>query len=197
MSVMPNRSDDGATDDSPASARAQLVSQLFRENNRALIRFLTANLVNENDALEVAQEAYVRLLQLDRPDAISYLRTYLFRTALNLAIDRSRRATRAKRHHQTESIDAWLDNDTVVRAALAEQEIDLVRIAIQELKPKYRRALVLHKFHDLSIAQVAADMNITPRMVRSYITRALVYCQLRIDGASADVAYESMMEHDA
>jgi len=160
------------------------------------MRFLAANLVSEQDAREVAQEAYVRMLQLDQADAISYLRTYLFRTALNIAIDRRRRVSRAERHVQVESLDDWFDKDSVMQAALAQQEVDLVRAAIQELKPKYRQALILNKFHDLSISQIASEMHLTPRMVRSYVTRALIYCQLRIDGATADDAYRAMMEKD-
>src|ERR1700692_2213882 len=43
------------------------------------------------EGVEVAQEAYVRLLSLDRPGAVSYLRAFLFKTAANIAIDRRRR----------------------------------------------------------------------------------------------------------
>jgi len=66
----------------PASAnRNEAVSELFRANNRALISFLLTHLSNEGEAREVAQEAYIKLLQLDRPEAVSFLRAYLFRIA--------------------------------------------------------------------------------------------------------------------
>src|SRR5690554_3165594 len=68
-----------------------LVERLFREHNEALIRFLRARLRSYQEACEVAQEAYVRLLSLDRPGAVSYLRAFLFKTAANIAIDRRRR----------------------------------------------------------------------------------------------------------
>src|SRR5579864_9318500 len=76
---------------SPGAANAELVERLFREHNEALIRFLLARLRSRQAALEVAQEAYVRLLSLDEPGAVSYLRSFLFKTAANLAIDRRRR----------------------------------------------------------------------------------------------------------
>src|ERR1700730_2868328 len=82
----------------PASAnRNEAVSELFRANNRALISFLLTHLSNEGEAHEVAQEAYIKLLQLDRPEAVSFLRAYLFRIAANLAIDRIRRRARKDR----------------------------------------------------------------------------------------------------
>src|ERR1700732_5026585 len=70
---------------------AALIERLFREHNEALVRFLRGRVESHNEALEVAQEAYVRLLSLDQPGAVSYLRAFLFKTAANMAIDRRRR----------------------------------------------------------------------------------------------------------
>src|SRR5690625_3004835 len=82
----------------PASAaggdealRAAAVKKLVREVNESLIRVLWARLGSYEDAQEVAQEAYVRLLNLDDPGVVSYQRALLFRIAKNLAIDRLRR----------------------------------------------------------------------------------------------------------
>ncbi len=80
-----------------AGARAEEVERLFRDHNESLIRFLTLRLQSRQEAREVAQEAYVRLLQLRTPDVASFVRAYLFRIAGNLAIDRlRRRATESK-----------------------------------------------------------------------------------------------------
>jgi len=62
------------------------LSQLFREHNRALVLFLASRLKNIQAAREVAQEAYVRVLELDTPGAISFLRSYLFKVAANLLL---------------------------------------------------------------------------------------------------------------
>src|SRR5262245_30600732 len=103
---------------------ATAVAELFREHNRTLIGFLAARLKSEQDAREVAQEAYVRLLQLDRPGAVSFLRSYLFRTAANLATDRLRqRQVRGS----TEPIDVLAD--LTDEQAAPENEI----AAVQEL----------------------------------------------------------------
>jgi hypothetical protein len=65
-------------------SHSELIERLFREHNEALVRFLLARLRSRQAALEVAQEAYVRLLSLDQPGAVSYLRSFLFKTAANL-----------------------------------------------------------------------------------------------------------------
>lgn len=70
------------------------IERLFREHNEALLRFIAAKLGSEQEAREVAQEAYVRLLSLHKPEAVSYLRAFLYKTAANLAFDRLRQRAR-------------------------------------------------------------------------------------------------------
>lgn len=76
---------------------------------------------------------------------------------------------------------------------LAEQELELIKEAIGELKSKYQRAFVLHKFDERSIAEVAVEMDLTPRMVRTYIARTVFYCRLRLDGVGHAEAHKAMM----
>src|SRR5262249_21285839 len=76
--------------DAPHEDHSRVISDLLRAHNGALVSFLAARLHNAQDARDVAQEAYVRLLQLDAPGALSFLRGYLFKIAENLAIDRLR-----------------------------------------------------------------------------------------------------------
>src|SRR5688572_644070 len=80
----------GSVASADAKDRIALVKRLFEEHNRTLVSFLHARLHCEQEARDVAQEAYVRLLQLDGHGAISFLRSYLFRIAENLAVDRLR-----------------------------------------------------------------------------------------------------------
>lgn len=71
--------------------RGAAVARIFREHNRKLVGLLVTRLKNEQEAKEVAQEAYVKVLQLEPGrGAVSYLRSYLFKVAENLAIDRLR-----------------------------------------------------------------------------------------------------------
>jgi RNA polymerase sigma factor (sigma-70 family) len=182
------------TEGPPPLPKTDLISQLFRDNNRALVNFLLTHLSDEQEAREVAQEAYVKLLQLDRPEAISFLRTYLFRIAANLAIDRVRRGARKDRIDRLDVFEDWSGSPIVEREVLAAQEVALVRQAISELKPNYQRAFILHKFRDWPVTDIAVDMAMTPRMVRSYIARSVCYCRLRLDGEHAKTALAMLKE---
>jgi RNA polymerase sigma factor (sigma-70 family) len=165
--------------DVPLEARSALVDRLFREHNRSLMSFLVMRLRSVHEARDVAQEAYVRLLQLDRPGAVSLLRAYLFRTAANLAVDRLRR--RAVRDRvATELFEEMAEDETLERTVLARQEFEIVRTAMAALPEKCRRAFVLHVIDGVSTPEVARRMGLSERMVRLHVSRALTECKLRL-----------------
>lgn len=186
-----------ATDDGGMSAdlRARSVASLFRNHNRALVNFLTLRLQSVQEAREVAQEAYVRLLQLDRPAAHSFLQAYLFRVASNLAIDRLRRRgaeMRATAH--AELFDEFDDLQEPERAAMASQQLDLVRRCLEELPENCRHAFVMHRIEGLGIDDIAARLKVSSRMIYMYLERAMIYCRLRTDGATAEEARQRMKQ---
>lgn len=168
------------------------IARLFRQHNHALVRFLTLRLQSENEAKEVAQEAYVRLLQLDRPGVHSFLRAQLFRIAMNLAVDRLRRRNIELRAARAELFDELDDVHEPERSVLAAEELDLLCLSLDELPEPCRRAFLLHRLEGLSVEQIAQRMNVTGRMIRHHLGRALIYCRLRSDGMTAEQAREQM-----
>jgi RNA polymerase sigma factor (sigma-70 family) len=180
-------------DDAGPQTRASALSSLFREHNRTLVRFINARLRNEQEANEIAQEAYVKMLQLDRcPGTASFMRHYLFRVAENLAVDRIRQRYSRSRLDQLTSIDDLFQEALAERTVLAGQELALLRAAVAELPEKYREAFRLIKLEDKSFPQAADLMRLSERMVRKYITRALLYIRLRREGSSATDAWNKV-----
>lgn len=175
----------------PFESTAAAISQLFREHNRVLVAYLTARLRSEQEAKEVAQEAYVRLLQLQEPDRPGLLRAYLFKTATNLAIDRLRHRRIQQRSEEQPELFADLnasrsDLEDPAKQALAREQADRLLGYLQELPIKCQQVLGLHRFEGLSQQEVAVRMGISARMVRRYVTYAMVYCHLRLDGMAVD-----------
>lgn len=179
--------------ESAAEDRAAQIASIFREHNRILVGFLVSRLHNEQEAMEVAQEAYVKVLQLEpKSGAVSYLRSYLFRTAENLAVDRMRQRHSRDRLDRLESLDGLFDESLAERAVMAEQELALLRCAVAELPGRSREAFRLHKLEDRPLPEVAAMMGVSERMVRKFIGRALIYVRLRREGFSVAEAKEKM-----
>lgn len=187
----PDPPEEGAA--AASDGHAAEVAALFREHNRTLVNFLLARLKSEQDAREVAQEAYVRLLQLHHPSGVSFLRAYLFRVAANLATDRLRRRTVRV---GTESIELFEDlsserNTTEVGVAAAE-ELAFIRRCLHELPERWRDAFIRHRIHGESEVSIARSLGLTDRMVRNYIMQTLCYCRLRLDGATPEQAKERL-----
>ncbi len=169
--------------------RAALIERLFREHNQALIRFLMARLRSYQDARDVAQEAYVRLLSLDQPGAVSFLRAFLFKTAANIAIDRRRRDATHLRATELPLFHEFADARTPERRAADAQTVQRLEKLVAAMPRKCQQAFVLHQFHGRDFSSIAQEMKISERMVRKYVVRALLHCrqQLDIDGTERPV----------
>lgn len=154
------------------------IKVLFKNHNEELVRYLTSRLKSHDEAVEVAQEAYVRLLRLDDTSTIGFLRAFLFRTATNIAIDRIRRRGLAQAYvdqEQPQQVDEMF-GFTPERSIAAKQALERVLDCISTLPPKCRQAFVDYKFKNRSYDDIAADMGLTSSMIRKYVLRALVHC---------------------
>ena len=196
MGVFADRQGDAAGGEAPGDAvpvpaQAAEISRLFHEHNRALVSYLSSCLNDEQAAWEVAQEAYVRLLQLERPGAIGFLRAYLFRVARNLAIDRLRQDRSRVRREELDGAELF-EEPLAERALIAREECELIRQAVAELPPKYQQAFRGHRVQERAFEDIAAEMGLKPRMVRHYVTLSLVYIKLRRQGLGKDAAWKQL-----
>ena len=168
-----------------AADHADHVRRLFEEHNRALVSFLTARLNSLPEARDVAQEAYARLLQLDNPGAVSFLRAYLFRIAANLAMDRHRERKTREDRTPREFLEALVTLPSLERTVLAEQQLAVMVAALDELPEKCREVFALHYFAEKNVPDIALSMGLGSRMVQKYLARALSHCRARLDGGVA------------
>lgn len=180
-------------DERPDAGRAQVLSKLFEEHNRALHSFLMMHTRNEQEAHEVAQEAYVRVLQLHQPGAISFLRAYLFKTAANIAVDRARQRQARERLDRRDAEADPIDRLNPERTAMAREDLALLEQVLNELPPKYRYAFVRHRFDEIGTDDIARELKINPRMARNYISRTAIYCKLRLEGLTPAKAKAEVM----
>ncbi|RDS79361.1 RNA polymerase sigma factor [Dyella monticola] len=157
------------------------VEALFREHNRALIAFLQCRLHSLSDAQEVAQEAYLRMLTMDHREDIDSLRSYLFRVAGNLAIDKLRKHKVRSDFAAAQSHDEAMDEESPAHHAMAVEHVTGIRHALRELPPKASRAFVMHVIEGRDFASVAQAMKLSERMVRYHVANALAHCRARID----------------
>jgi RNA polymerase sigma factor (sigma-70 family) len=157
---------------------------LINELNAPLVQFLNRRVHNNEDANDLAQEAFLRMVKFERSATLTNARAFLFRTASNLAIDQLRRRKVHDRYVHAETAPTYADDDkcepSPERTVCAKQELELISAAIASLRPRARRAFLLHRNHDLSYAQIASEMAVSASMVEKYITEALKMLRAQI-----------------
>lgn len=171
-----------------ASSSSEIVGHVFQQYNESLVRYLTVRLCSLSDAEEVAQEAYARMLGLDKPDTIGHLQAYLFKIASNIAIDRIRKRSRQPQHLPLDGVSEGIAAPAaaVDRVVEARERLLLIRNIVAELPPKCRKAFLLYKFNGSSYREIADQMQLTESMIRKYVLRAIVYCRSRLDDESIE-----------
>ncbi len=84
---------------SPAELQTETIARLFERFRRPLLRYLTDLLSRRDEAEEVLQETYVRLMQVEKLDG-GRVRALIFKVATNLAYDRFRQRRTSRSHRQ-------------------------------------------------------------------------------------------------
>lgn len=167
--------------DSDDLKRRQFVTRLFERYRGHLLGYLTELLGRVEDAEDVAQESYARLLAMEDLDQSgSRARAYLFRIATNLAYDRFRRRRVRGLADARDISEIPCDGPTPERIVTVEQSLEIVKQVILELKPRCRRVFLMRTARELSYEDIAVRLSVSKRTVEREMQHALARCQRRL-----------------
>lgn len=158
------------------------VTRFYSEHGEELQRYLTRRLDCAQTAADLTHEAFVRLMNGRPAEALDNPRAYLFRIASNLVADHFRSAAKAApRTHGAEVVESVADKAPgPERTLLARDEVRRLDRAIDDLPPRQREVLLLHKFEGLSYAAIAERLGISKNTVMVHMMRALAHCRDRL-----------------
>ncbi len=143
-----------------------------------LLRFLRARLANEEDAEDLAQEAYLRLLRASDTKLIRDPVAYLFRIARNLVYEWY--TSRPPSSESLDDVDVLDEGLTVEALANCNQQIDRLEAVLQHLPPKCRAAIVMHRRDGMTYEEIASALDVSPAMVKKYLSQGLSRCRARL-----------------
>ena len=154
------------------------IENLVSNCHISLVNFLRRRLRVGEDARDVAQEAYIRLMQYEGSTDVKSPESLLFRIAINIANDVGRAD---KVRHLADHCDIdGLDFDSGVaspeREVSASQQLDLLYATIEQLPPRCRQVFLLSRFQNMTYPQIAEHCGISVKMVEKHISRALAIC---------------------
>jgi RNA polymerase sigma-70 factor (sigma-E family) len=165
-----------------------LVAMLFEQESTSLVRLARIFCDDRNAAEDLVQEAFIRLHRSagsirDLGRAPAFLRSIV----INLARDHNRRGLMSLRHqHSTEPEPAPAGPDD---QAVLDEESATVLDALRTLPDRQRACLVLHYYEQLSVAEVADTLHISPNSVKTHCRRGLAALESRL--ATVDVWREA------
>ena len=170
-------------DSNPAPpSRAEQVLKLFLAHHARLVSFLRAKVGSRQDAEDLAQKAYEELLAVRREETPSFFASYLYRTATNLAINRSKEQGRARRYREAADHDEAPNHASPEPIWLARERLELLQLALDQLPAKIRAVFMLRVWEELPYDEIVARMaaeqvRIDRRTAMRYVERALLHCQ--------------------
>lgn len=150
------------------------IEATYADNHKLLKQLLKRRVGCSDTAEDLVQEAYARVMQQGAFEEIANLPGYLYRVAINLAKDYLREASVRNRENQLPAEDKWISTQpTPDQIVQAQQELDTMERWIDELPPQCRQIFLLRRVVHLSHAQIAEQLNVSPRTVESQVCKAL------------------------
>lgn len=136
------------------------------------------------DASDITQEVFVRAFQnFHRFDSRCSIRTWLFRIAYNLCVDRARRASHVPTRvdfYSGESEEPIEVSDTrwePEQLALDSELAGALEAGIESMSEKLRSVLLLHDKEDLSYEEIAESLGVPVGTVKSRLFLARAHLQ--------------------
>jgi RNA polymerase sigma factor (sigma-70 family) len=163
--------------------RGEFVAALFQRHRRQLLWYLRRLTSSREDAEEIAQEAYLRLLRVDglEVDAVR-ARNYLFRTATNLVRDNYRRRTARceQLHVALDDVQLEAEDSTLDRIVDSQLAADIVLAILRGVSPRPRQAFLLHFGHGVTYEQIAMELGVSKKTVERDVVTTLEICRSKL-----------------
>lgn len=165
---------------SDAAPRGKLW-ETYVEKQADLVRFFAARLGSRAAAEDLIQDLYLRIVSLDAQAPIDNPSAFLYRTAVNLMLDRLRgerrtdlrdRAWHDSRRVKVGSADV-MDEPSPEQVMMGRERLRRLLDAVAGLPPQTRRAFELHKFEGRSHAETARMLGVSTKTIEKQVSAAL------------------------
>ncbi len=181
------------TQDSIANVFVALRSTLARAVSR---------LVPPKEVEDIVQETYVRVCQVETPEQIQFPRSFMLRTAQNLALDHLKRAETRLSVSLDDDLDLALvgfttrADETFDRVA-ANQEFGFFCEAVRQLPLQCRKAFVLKKVYGYSQKEIAIKLDISENTVEKHIATGIKRCTQFMAALHSNDSQQPMQQNSA
>lgn len=170
------------------SADPAEMSNLYVDGRGALVRYISRYFRRSQEAEDVVQEAFVKVIEAQRDREIRAPKAYLYQTAKNLAL-----AEVNKKSFKLTDVmgDVLPESDLLITESMEKQFEDRENFevfcrAVRSLPVKCRRAYVLCRVYGFSQKEVAAHMGVTLKAIEGHLARATRRCIEYVEAEQSD-----------
>lgn len=161
----------------PPSAAARFVAEIALRHGSRLHNFLIRRLKTEQDAADVAQEVYLKMMRLERFHLIRQPQAYLYFLAAQVMHEQRMREQRLPVLFDSEAVESLTQAPELASpddfVASDESERELKRL-LSQLPPAHRSILILRKRDGMSYREIAEELNMSVHTVKKYLFQASV-----------------------
>lgn len=161
---------------SPTSADS--VDALYKGHHSWLLGWLRRRLDCPQNAADMAQDTFIRLLGAGAYVAPREPRAFLATIARRLLIDRGRRQRleQAYRDELARHVEYMEQAPSAEQVMAAVQALEQIARALDAMSPRARQAFVLRHLEGLSHAEIAERLQVSTKSVQNYLVQALLQC---------------------
>jgi len=166
--------------------------QLVTAYRDAILYLIYDFVGNYEDAKDLAQDVFIKAFQrLDQFEGRSKFSTWLYRIAVNRALDfkRKHRREMIQDFESPEMAHRYMTEDppdSGIEQTLEQQEVRArIEACLDHVSEQQRSAVILKYFHHRTTAEIAEIMNCSAVTVRTHLYRAIQY--MRKNLAAEDI----------
>lgn len=140
-------------------------TELIKIHKVSLYKIAYSYVKDEQKALDILQETvYKGLINIEKLKEVKYFKTWITKILINISIDYS------KKEEKTVYLEETIVSENHKNISI-EDKLDLYD-AIDMLRDKYKMAIILKYFNDMTDEQISKSMDIPVNTVKSHIRRA-------------------------
>lgn len=151
--------------------------------SRKSISRLVARIVPPHEIEDIVQETYVRICQIENKESITSPKSFMFKTAKNLALDYQKQANvrlvdGIENMEVLEHLMSEHSKDEMYESALTNSEFSYFCEAVRQLPVQCRKVFVLKKVYGYSQREIAVQLNLSESTVEKHISTGMKRCTL-------------------
>ncbi len=154
----------------------QAIHSLYRDHHGWLTRWLGGRLSCSEQAADIAQETYLRILTAPRYATPIKPRAFLVTVAKGLLVDHFRRSALERAYLDVLAMQPEAEQPS------PEEQVSMVQLLVEVdrlldgLSRNARVAFLLDRVDGVPQAQIAEQLGVSTRRVRQYLTQAMRHC---------------------